>query len=322
MPRSRPVCDPASAGQAVMHAAAVTQGAVSRRYSVAAQRQLNYLLHRAPRRIADGTLYHIEPAREVWNDAMFMAPPFLAAAGNGTEAARQLLGMHRLLWAPDRSLMHHVWSDDSGTLSDRRFWGVGHGWAASASARSPSLPHRIPVSRATQSRQHRRPVHRTTAVACLGGDKQAAGFTRVLQLLPPSAPEATELVAALRALIEGCVAHQRTADGLFHNIVDDNSTFVETNLAQMLAHAIFSGVADGYLDRSLCAAAVRMRRAARGKVDEWGLVQGVCGSTDFNHSGTATEGQAMFLLMEAAHARPGGCTQGGEGGLTDVASAR
>ena len=37
------------------------------------------------------------------------------------------------------------------------------------------------------------------------------------------------------------------------------------------------------------------------KVDGYGLVQGVCGAPSFNRSGTATEGQAFFLLMEAAH---------------------
>jgi hypothetical protein len=44
-----------------------------------------------------------------------------------------------------------------------------------------------------------------------------------------------------------------------------------------------------------------MRAAARAKVDGLGLVQGVCGSPSFEAPGTATEGQAFFLLMEAAH---------------------
>jgi unsaturated rhamnogalacturonyl hydrolase len=45
----------------------------------------------------------------------------------------------------------------------------------------------------------------------------------------------------------------------------------------------------------------RMRAAAHQKVDALGLVQGVCGSPNFDHPGTANEGQAFFLLMEAAH---------------------
>ena len=44
-----------------------------------------------------------------------------------------------------------------------------------------------------------------------------------------------------------------------------------------------------------------MREAVYQKVDEFGLVQGVCGAPNFNRPGTATEGQAFFLLMEAAY---------------------
>jgi hypothetical protein len=40
--------------------------------------------------------------------------------------------------------------------------------------------------------------------------------------------------------------------------------------------------------------------AAHAKVDRYGLVQGVGGAPNFDRSGTATEGQAFFLLMEAA----------------------
>ena len=43
-----------------------------------------------------------------------------------------------------------------------------------------------------------------------------------------------------------------------------------------------------------------MRRAAWGKVDDLGYVRDVCGSPTFEKPGTATEGQAFFILMEAA----------------------
>ena len=44
-----------------------------------------------------------------------------------------------------------------------------------------------------------------------------------------------------------------------------------------------------------------MRMAVHTKVDKFGLVQGVCGAPNFDRPGTATEGQAFFLLMEAAY---------------------
>jgi len=43
-----------------------------------------------------------------------------------------------------------------------------------------------------------------------------------------------------------------------------------------------------------------MREAVYEKTDGQGLVQGVCGSPGFEHPGTAPEGQAFFILMEAA----------------------
>jgi rhamnogalacturonyl hydrolase YesR len=114
------------------------------------------------------------------------------------------------------------------------------------------------------------------------------------------ANEKQRLVEYVQAVLDSCLAHQR-ADGLFHDVVDDPSSFVETNLAQMLAYSIYRGVAGEWLDARYMEAADSMRMAAHGKVDQFGLVQDVCGAPSFDHPGTASEGQAFFLLMEAAY---------------------
>ena len=106
--------------------------------------------------------------------------------------------------------------------------------------------------------------------------------------------------AALKEIIDGCLAHIRE-DGLFHNIVDDPHSFVETNLAQMMAYSIYRGIRGGWIDESYREKADRMRLAVHSKVDDLGLVQGVCGSPEFDHPGTATEGQAFFIMMEVAY---------------------
>ncbi len=134
----------------------------------------------------------------------------------------------------------------------------------------------------------------------VGNGWAAAGLVRLARLLPGHmAAEKEQLVALLRQLITACLAHQRP-DGLFHDILDDPNTFVETNAAQMFSYAICRGVQAGWLEPALLEPAARMRAAATAKVDEFGLVQGVCGAPYFNRPGTATEGQAFFLLMEAA----------------------
>ena len=83
-------------------------------------------------------------------------------------------------------------------------------------------------------------------------------------------------------------------------MLDQPQSFVETNLAQMLSYTVYRGVAAGWLDRVYLAPAERMRQAAHSKVDRYGMVQGVCGSPAFDRPGTAAEGQAFFLMMEAA----------------------
>lgn len=133
-----------------------------------------------------------------------------------------------------------------------------------------------------------------------GNGWAAAGLARVIRILPP-APSADRrrLVEFAHAVIEGCLAYQRP-DGLFHNVVDDCSTFVETNLSQMLAYAIYCGLNDGWLPVAYRARADRMRDAARAKMDPEGFVQGACSAPNFDRPGISTEAQAFCILMEAA----------------------
>lgn len=134
----------------------------------------------------------------------------------------------------------------------------------------------------------------------VGNGWAAAGMTRVLRALPDRmTAEKKRLQTYVKDVVDGCLAHQRP-DGLFHNVVDDPKTFVEVNLAQMLAYTIYRGIKGGWVGNGYRPRADRMREAARAKVDGLGLVQDVCGSPTFEAPGTATEGQAFFLLMEAA----------------------
>jgi unsaturated rhamnogalacturonyl hydrolase len=133
----------------------------------------------------------------------------------------------------------------------------------------------------------------------------AAALARVIRALPEErTTDRTRLAVYLRELLDGCLAHQRP-NGLFHDIVDDPSSFEETNLAQMLAYAIYVSARGGWLPREYLVAADRMRAAARSKVDADGFVQGVCAAPLFAGPGISAEGQAFFLLMEAAAAKRG-----------------
>ncbi len=139
----------------------------------------------------------------------------------------------------------------------------------------------------------------------VGNGWAAAGLARVVRALPAvRAADRKRLTVFAGDLIDGCLAFQRP-DGLFHDLLDRPETFVETNLAQMLAFAIYTLVAGEWLPARYLAPADRMRSAARAKMDAFGYVQGVCGAPNFDHAGVATEGQAFFILMEAAASKLG-----------------
>jgi unsaturated rhamnogalacturonyl hydrolase len=134
----------------------------------------------------------------------------------------------------------------------------------------------------------------------VGNGWAAAGMTRVLKALPASmASERARVAGYIHDVVDGCLAWLRP-DGFFHDVVDDPTSFVETNLSQIMAYTIYRGLKDGRFDASYKARADKMRDAARSKVDRLGLVRDVCGSPTFEAPGTATEGQAFFILMEAA----------------------
>ncbi|QGQ96381.1 glycosyl hydrolase [Paenibacillus psychroresistens] len=133
----------------------------------------------------------------------------------------------------------------------------------------------------------------------VGNGWAAAGIVRVIKALPDSMElERNRLIGYLKEVLAGCLIYQRK-DGLFHDVLDNTESFVETNTAQMLAYAIFNAINENWIDDSYLDAARRMRAAANTKVDEYGLVQGVCGAPTFSKAGTAPEGQAFFLLMES-----------------------
>ena len=248
--------DPAMGGAAYAQAAEWTGDPAIRQ---AADGLLDWIRRKAPRN-ADGVLYHVFDAPEMWSDGFNGAPPFLAAMGCYDEAMAQIEGFRQRLWNPEKQLLAHIWDDGKRQLKDGNFWGGGNGWAA-------------------------------------------AGLARVLRSLPRERRQDRERLGEFaRQLVDGCLRRRRP-DGLFHDVVDQPATFVETNLAQMLAYAIYEGVAAAWLPASYRAHADGMRAAARRKMDAFGYVQGACSAPDFDRPGTSTEAQAFCILMEAAGSR-------------------
>ncbi|HLO58968.1 MAG TPA: glycoside hydrolase family 88 protein [Bacteroidales bacterium] len=247
------VTDPASNGEAVLLAWKETG---DEKYKKAAEAMYNYLKNIAPK-TKDGVLHHITYAPQVWSDASFMAPPFLALMDDYDEAVKQIAGFVKYLMDPEKKLLYHQWDESKNEYSRKLLWGGGNGWTA-------------------------------------------AGIAKIINVLPSNRDDLkTTLTGIGKDIIDGCIAFMRP-DGLFHDIIDDSNSFVETNLGQMIAFSIYTGVKSGWLDASYREKADRMRNAARSKVDSQGVITGACGSPSFDKVGTSTEAQSFFIMMESA----------------------
>jgi rhamnogalacturonyl hydrolase YesR len=248
------VTDPASNGEAVLLAWKETG---EDKYKQAADAMYDYLKNKAPKS-SDGILHHVTYAKQIWSDASFMAPPFLAVMGDFDESVKQIEGFRKYLMDKEKKMYYHVWDEEKNTFTRKLFWGGGNGWTA-------------------------------------------AGIAKIIDFLPENRQDLQKkMVQYGKEVIDGCLTYMRP-DGLFHDIIDDSNTFIETNLSQMLAYAIYTGLKAGWLDLTYKEKADVMRLAARNKVDDYGIVRGACGSPSFDKAGTSTEAQSFFLMMESAY---------------------
>ena len=262
MEKNESVNDPAAIGEVLI---ALHKMTGITKYKEAIDKLYHYIKYDAPK-THDGILYHFDgewAKHQLWVDAYYMVPPFLCKYGDVEEAMKQIKGLRKYLFNQRMGLLSHTWDDDKKELGEKDFWGVGNGWAL-------------------------------------------AGIARVIDLLDKEHKDSENyeedrkyLIKYLIDLLHGCLTFQRD-DGLFCNVVDDPKSFIETNMSQMLAYTIYRGVKAGYLNKEYLVFADNGREAVRNKVDEHGFVRDVCGMPNFDSPGIATEGQAFFLLMEAA----------------------
>lgn len=128
----------------------------------------------------------------------------------------------------------------------------------------------------------------------------AAGMAMVVNELPKGKEkERQKVIGYVKEVIDGCLVFQRP-NGLFYDKITEPN-FEETNLGQMLAFTIYTGIASGWLDKSYKVAADKMRSASYSKIDKYGMIQGASSSPNFDKPGTSTECQAFFLMMEGTY---------------------
>jgi unsaturated rhamnogalacturonyl hydrolase len=132
------------------------------------------------------------------------------------------------------------------------------------------------------------------------------GLIETLEALPRAHPAFAELRQRLAGLVDALAGRQH-ADGLFHTVLTDDATYLETTLAAMLAASLPLAIEHGLVDVGHAAMATRARAAVLTHVDADGALALVSDATPVGeHHVYATRpfgifpwGQGPLLLMLA-----------------------
>lgn len=126
------VADPAASGEVVWRAYEYTK---DDRYKKAAEAMLDYLLTKAPR-TDKGIICHNNVSfhegfseKQVWVDAIYMMPAFLAVMGYTKEAYVQIKGMYDYLIDGKTNLLYHIYDAGQNRFVRDKLWATGNGWA-------------------------------------------------------------------------------------------------------------------------------------------------------------------------------------------------
>jgi len=222
---------------------------------------------RAPRS-GDGAIYMHPLAPQAFVDSVyFIVPGWLSLA--------EATGDERFREEAVLQLEAHMdrLRDDSGLFF--------HAWDERAGRRSPCLWAR-------------------------GNGWMAMTLATICETRPEDDPLRARAVSLLRALIAALVPLQE-AGGLWHTVLDDPSTYLESSAAAAFALAIAKGIRCGVLSPELRPVAARAWEAAQGYVSPAGDFTGVSGGTlpgDAAHYnsipvGSERFGTGIFLLAGA-----------------------
>ena len=214
-------------------------------------------------RLEDGTLARQRPeAQSLWTDDFYMSIPFLAQMG-------KLTG-------------DNTYYDDAVKqviqMSERLFiWNKGlydHGWNA----------HNENDPKFFWSRAN-------------GWAMMA--MVELLSVLPEDYKGRDEVIKILRANTRG-LAEVQDGTGFWHNMLDKESTYLETSGTAMFTYAITRGINNGWIDYTFASVAIAGWNAIASQVLQNGQVEGICVGTTF-----ANDNVYYFNRPTSVHAMHG-----------------
>jgi rhamnogalacturonyl hydrolase YesR len=257
------VTDPAANGEPVWRAYEHTEDEY---YMAASEKMLAYLMVDAPR-TSKGLICHNErsfdpgfSAKQVWADSIYMLPPFLAAVGEFAEAQKQLDG----------------YLDRLSDLSTNRL-GTGLLYHIYDSEKKAYVRQKLWAS---------------------GNGWALLGIARMISFSDTNLVVKAKYIQKAKKLLDAMLEFQ-CESGMFRDILDDPDSFEDATSAMMMAVFVYRGIAEGWLGGEYAPKADKVYYAAGARIDEQGIIRGVCGAPHFKSEGTSAEAQAMYLMMEA-----------------------
>ncbi|MCR5676066.1 MAG: glycoside hydrolase family 88 protein [Lachnospiraceae bacterium] len=107
-----------------------------------------------------------------------------------------------------------------------------------------------------------------------------------------------ELQKFTGTLLAGMLKHQ-LPDGRFHDLIDEDDSFIDGTSAMMMAATVYRGVYHSYLPDAYRKNADHAFQTVTGSIDTYGLLRQVCGCPDFVSEGTSAEAQASYIMAYA-----------------------
>ena len=236
------------------------------------QEWAEWIMHEMPR-TREGGLQHIVSGeineQQLWADTLFMTVLFLAKMG-------VILRRSDYIEEAVRQFLVHI-----KFLADRKTGLWFHGWTFHGN-------HNFANARWAR-----------------GNCWITAGTADFDELVPLSLGVRQYLLDMLTAQVEGLAACQAD-DGMWHTLLDDHSSYVETSATAGFGYGILKGVRCGYLDRKFAAVGERALAAVIARIAPDGTVQQVSYGTgmgaDLDHYRKIplcpmAYGQALAVLL-------------------------
>lgn len=107
-----------------------------------------------------------------------------------------------------------------------------------------------------------------------------AEVVKLLSAVAPNSPHLQQVVYIWQKHSAGLIAMQNKSDGRWHQILDNEETFLETSATAMFLQSMADGVRNGWLDRSSVGPAITLAWAGLSStVESTGEVTGICEGT-------------------------------------------